>query len=241
MSLRTVVVNVRKHPVVIAARDRIVFVIVTARAADGEAEEGAAGRREHVVDRVVARAFDFVGGDLRGEDARAEEAGGHQRERVLRLELVARDLPAHELIERHVVIQRLDDEVADSETRRPIVVMLEATDSRRSARHRASAAPSARRSAVEARSESINRGHASDDASRTNASISSGGGGSPSTSSPARRTRTRGSAAGARATPFDAAFSARNRSIAFPDPAGGAADESGRNDHHCLSSAATTE
>ena len=101
-------------------------MIVTARAADGEAEEGAGRGREHVVHRVVARALDFVGGDLRGENARAEKARGCHRERIARGELVARELPARELVERQVGVQRLDDEVAVMKRVRPVVVVLEA-------------------------------------------------------------------------------------------------------------------
>ena len=100
-------------------------MVVTTRAANRQPEERAARRGQHVIQRVVARALDFVRGDLRRENAGTEKAGGHQRERILRLELVARELPARELIERHVGIERLDHEVAVMPGVRPIVIVLE--------------------------------------------------------------------------------------------------------------------
>src|SRR2546423_9636861 len=75
----------REQPVIIGLRDRIELVIVAASATDGEAEHGATHRCRHVVEGVVSRSLDLVGGDLRWKNARAEEAGGLQGQRVLRL------------------------------------------------------------------------------------------------------------------------------------------------------------
>ena len=88
----------REKPVVVGLRDRVELVVVAAGAADGEAEHGGAGGRGHVVERVVARPLDFVGRDLRRKDAGAEKAGRLQGQRVLRRELVAGELPPHELV-----------------------------------------------------------------------------------------------------------------------------------------------
>jgi len=66
--------------------------------AEGQAQKRGAGNGEHIVEFVVALLFDLVFGDLRGVRSRAEEARRHERQRVLRRELVACDLPAHELI-----------------------------------------------------------------------------------------------------------------------------------------------
>ena len=115
-----------EHPVVVLVRERVVFVVVTAGAADGEAEERGARGREHVVHRVVARALDFVGGDLRGEHTRAEKARGAEGQRVVRLELIARELPAQELVERQVAVERFDDEVAEVKSAGAVVVVFEA-------------------------------------------------------------------------------------------------------------------
>ena len=116
----------RKQAVIILVRNGIVLVLVAARAADREAEERGASGREHVVERVVARALDLVGGDLRGENARAEKAGGGEREGVVRREFVTGELPAEKLIEGQIGVERLDDEVAEVKRADAVVVVLEA-------------------------------------------------------------------------------------------------------------------
>src|SRR5206468_867833 len=68
--------------------------------------------------------LDEVLGDLRAVNAGGEEAGGHQRLRIVRLVFVAGDLPFHEGIKRYVLVERLDDEIAIMKGVRPVVIML---------------------------------------------------------------------------------------------------------------------
>ena len=112
------------EPVVVSLRDRIEFVVVAAGAADRQAQHGRAERGGHVVQLVVALFFDLVGRDLRGVRAGRQKPGRHQRQVVVGLELVAGNLPADELIERHVVVESSDHEVAVVIRRRPVVVLL---------------------------------------------------------------------------------------------------------------------
>ena len=100
-------------------------MIVTPSTPDRQAEERRTGRRRHVIERVVSSPLDFVRRDLSREHARSEEPGRHHRQRIARLELVASELPLHELIVRHVGIERLDHEVAIPIRERPIVVLFE--------------------------------------------------------------------------------------------------------------------
>ena len=101
-------------------------MIVAAGAADRQAEHRGADRAEHVVELVVAVLLDLVLGDLRAVDAGGQEAGRRQGQRVVRLELVAGDLPLDERVVRQVLVERLDDEVAIVIGGRPVVVVLEA-------------------------------------------------------------------------------------------------------------------
>ena len=112
--------------VVIFDGNGIKFVIVTAGAADGEAEHGGSGSGGHVIEFIVAGAFEFLLGELGGEDASAEEPGGHHGEWVVRRDLIACELPADELVPWHIGIESLDDEVAVVEGIFTIVVLLEA-------------------------------------------------------------------------------------------------------------------
>src|SRR5204863_335818 len=54
----------RQQAVIIALRNRIVFVIVTPRTADRQAEHRRADRRQHVIHLVVTVLLDFVFRDL---------------------------------------------------------------------------------------------------------------------------------------------------------------------------------
>ncbi len=71
-------------PVVVRSGNRIILVIVAARATDREAEEGGPGRRGHVVELIVAGALELRLGELRGEGPGGEETGRLPRERVVR-------------------------------------------------------------------------------------------------------------------------------------------------------------
>ena len=112
--------------VVVGLWNRVEFVVVTAGTADGETEHGTAHRGGHVVEGVVASAFDFVGRDLRGKDPGTQKAGGFEGQRIFRLEFVAGELPADELIVGHVLVQGLDDEIAEVIGEGAVVVLLEA-------------------------------------------------------------------------------------------------------------------
>ena len=87
----------RNQAVVIPRRNGIELVVMTPGTADGQPQERGARRGRHVVQGVVADPFHFIGGDLRGKNTCAQEAGGHQRPRIVRSELVAGQLPADEL------------------------------------------------------------------------------------------------------------------------------------------------
>ena len=87
-------------------------MIVAAGAADRQAQHRVAGRADHVVELAVAGEFEFLFGDLGGEHAGGEEAGGRHRLPVIGSQFISGDLPVHELIERHVLVERADDEVA---------------------------------------------------------------------------------------------------------------------------------
>jgi hypothetical protein len=80
---------------------------------------------QHVVHFVVAVLFDFVLGDLSRMHSCGQKAGRHQCEAIIRRKLIACDLPAHELVIRHSLVQRLDDKVAVVVGRGPVVVVFE--------------------------------------------------------------------------------------------------------------------
>ena len=87
-------------------------MVVTARTADGQAEEGRPGGADDVVELVVPLLLDLVGRDLGAVDAGREEPGGEKCLRILRGELVAGELPGDEGVEGEVLVQGLDHEVA---------------------------------------------------------------------------------------------------------------------------------
>ena len=100
-----------RERVVIARRNRIVFVIVTPRAPHGQSEEAA----RHDVDAIVAfvGARDFDGAVVVVPRPQAEKSESGQRPRApLVAEPIARELRLHEVVVRHVVVERLDDPVA---------------------------------------------------------------------------------------------------------------------------------
>ena len=100
------------HRVVVAVGDRVVLVVVAAGAADRHAEHARPERRHHVVELVVADRLDGLGSDLIGIRPRHEEAGGTRRLVVARLDQIARDLQAKELVVGHIGVDRLDHPVA---------------------------------------------------------------------------------------------------------------------------------
>src|SRR6185312_13778772 len=111
--------------VVIALRNRIELVIVAARALDREAEQAAAGRRDQIVEVLVA-AFRVVLLAERDARSRAQEAGRDERLVAPGLELVAGELFLEELVVRLVLVERANHVVAIAPSVGPIVVLLEA-------------------------------------------------------------------------------------------------------------------
>ena len=101
-------------------------MVMATRAANGHPEHRRADRVHHVIEFVVARRFKFLLSQLCREHARTEETGGHHREWIVRFNLVAGNLPAHKLVIRHIVVQRLDDKVAVVIGVMPVGVLLEA-------------------------------------------------------------------------------------------------------------------
>ena len=116
-----------EEAVIIPSGNRIVFVVVTARATQRQAEHGRAGGRDHVIEFIEARADSLFLHQVVSEfgvRSSHDEAGGGNRLRVVRLEFVAGQLPAHERVERKVVIQAADDEVAKVMRGGPVRVAL---------------------------------------------------------------------------------------------------------------------
>ena len=98
--------------VIIAGRNRVKFVIMTTSATNGHPQHRRAHRANHVVEFIVACRFEFFLRQLGWEHTGPKKTGRHQRQRILRRNLVACNLPAHKLIVRHIVVERLDDKIA---------------------------------------------------------------------------------------------------------------------------------
>ena len=99
------------HAVVIVVRERVVLVLVTPHTSQGQPQHRPAHRHHDVVELVVADPFLGLGGDLSGEGARHEEAGG-RGPLVSRLQHIPRQLHLHKLIEGEVLVQSPNDPVA---------------------------------------------------------------------------------------------------------------------------------
>ena len=100
-----------KQSVKLVLRNRVILVIVAARASDGEAEPDSAGRLDAIDDVLDLR----LGGDrtaLPVEHVVAVEAGGDELAERRLGQQVAGELLDGELVERHVAVQRIDDPVA---------------------------------------------------------------------------------------------------------------------------------
>ena len=85
---------------------------MTACAANRRRKHSTSHRGNHIIQGVVANSFCFAYRDLRGVDARTKETRCHQRERLVGGELIARNLPANELIVRHIRIESADHKIA---------------------------------------------------------------------------------------------------------------------------------
>ena len=198
-----VVLGVEEHAcqrVVVPRRNRIVLVIVAARARDGQAEEAAADRVHAVVALVGVRDFDRAVVVVPGPRPRKPSAGRLAQPHVLSSIRSAASCARDELVVRHVVVERLDDpvavevRVADTDCSRGASDRGSGNRLRRSARRRATSGPTSRRSCGDASRRSTTFANASGELSARNASISSGVGGMPVRSSVARRISARLSA-----------------------------------------------
>ena len=115
------------QPVVIAGRDGVVLVVVAARAAERQAEEGRGRGDRHVVQLVEPEPQLLLLHGHRQHLGRRgrQEARGRQCARVVGFVFVARDLPADECPVRHVVVHGPDHEVAVVIRGRPVGVGLQ--------------------------------------------------------------------------------------------------------------------
>ena len=98
--------------VIIAGRNRVEFVIVATCATNGHPKHRRAHRANHVVEFIVACGFEFFLCQLSWKHTGPKKTSCHQRQRILRRNLVACNLPAYKLIVRHIIIERLDDKIA---------------------------------------------------------------------------------------------------------------------------------
>ena len=101
----------REHAVVVPLGQGIVFVIVATAAADRQAEHRRAEIVDDVIQFVIPRFLDFIGGNLGGVYAGSQIARRFQGEIVLRFILVAGKLPFHKGVVGKIAIESFDDEV----------------------------------------------------------------------------------------------------------------------------------
>ena len=105
------VVEEGEQPVVLALADRVVLVIVTLAAADGQAEEDGAGGVDAIDDRLDAEHLDVDAPLLVRRRVAVKTRGDPIRLRRLR-EQIAGKLIDDEAIDRQVMVQGVDDPVA---------------------------------------------------------------------------------------------------------------------------------
>ena len=96
----------RQQTVVVLLRERLEFVVVTARAANGQAQEGRGSDAEHVVKLIVA--VDPGIGRFIVPSAEAQKRGGDLRLGIGAFEFIARQLLGEETVERLVLLKGLD-------------------------------------------------------------------------------------------------------------------------------------
>ncbi len=101
-------------------------MIVASCATNGEAKHSGAGRSGHIIEFVIASTFELLFGELGRKDSGTHKTGGHHSERVGWCDFVAGQLPADELIPRHIGVKGLDDKVAVVVGKLTVVVLLEA-------------------------------------------------------------------------------------------------------------------
>ena len=104
-------IEVRRELIVFALRERIEFVIVAAAAVEGQPHPDGAGRLDAVLHVIDARLL----GDAAAfaiDHVVAMKAGGDELRRRRIRQQVAGELLDRELIERHVLVERVDRPVA---------------------------------------------------------------------------------------------------------------------------------
>ena len=100
------------NPIVVPRRDGIKLMIVTACTTDGQTQKRNAGGHDHVVQFVVTSRLKFGFGQLSRKSTGSQKPGGHHRQRVVRGQFIAGQLPLHELVIGNVGVQGPDQEVA---------------------------------------------------------------------------------------------------------------------------------
>ncbi len=118
-----------RQAVIVAGRNRIELVIVTTRAAGRQAEQAGADGRNHIVQLVVAVLLALGGRSLAGDGqqngrAGCQKTGRRLGRRIVRGQFVAGQLPLDEAVERHVIVERGDHEVAIVIQVQPVLIGL---------------------------------------------------------------------------------------------------------------------
>ena len=132
--------EIRGERVIILVRERIIFVLVAANAAERQSEHRAADRHHHVVELVVANPLNGLRGDLSRIRSGDEKSGGRSPF-VARYQLVAGELHSQELVVRHVGVQGANHPVSIVVGSRPKPIELVAAALRESSRIEPMASP----------------------------------------------------------------------------------------------------
>ncbi len=98
--------------IVILLRNRIVLVFMAAGTAERQAKHRGAERGHHVVEMVVADEGQRLGSGLAGVRTRDQKTRGRDRLKIVGDQMITRDLHADELVERHILVERPDHEIA---------------------------------------------------------------------------------------------------------------------------------
>ena len=101
------------QPVVVTDGNRVILVVVTSSTADGQTKHRGAHGVDDIIELLVATPLSLFLGLLGGEGTGSQEAGGGLGHIVFRFHLVTRNLQLHEAIVGHVLVQGLDDEIAE--------------------------------------------------------------------------------------------------------------------------------
>ena len=107
---------------------------MTTGTSDGQPQHRRASRGGHVVQFIVTCAFKLLLRQLRRKDTRSQKTRRHHRKRILRIDLVTRDLQPNKFIPGHVRIERLDHKIAIVVSILPVVILLKAMALRKARR-----------------------------------------------------------------------------------------------------------